>query len=159
MKRANTLLARLFLDKGHGFAAPAMPTILFLQIKFVDKSVASEPLQAVAEADHHVADGRISIQNQPRRSEIRIPKQRLECSASFLFIETMPVEGIVIPHESQKSVHVRFDRQAKLRVVMHLFLWKQQPSAIRASAGSTPAGSHNIFRSEEHTSELQSQSK
>ena len=56
----------------HGLAAPTATAVIRQQVELVDKSVAAQPLQAVAEGNHDVAHRFRSVENEPGATEVGV---------------------------------------------------------------------------------------
>src|ERR1035437_10264899 len=120
MEGADSHRSRFPLHKFHRRATPSPPAIFLQQIELVNERIPVQPLQAVSKAQYDVPDSADSIQNQPRTAKIRIAQQRHQGHVRLFLIEAMPVEGVILPHKSQKGGGVRLHRQTELRsMVVH----------------------------------------
>src|SRR3974390_3047798 len=76
VQSGNPKRARLVFQKSHCPPSPTAVTISLDEIKFVHEGIASEPFEAIAEAEHCISDGRVTIEDDPSTTEVRIFEKR-----------------------------------------------------------------------------------
>ena len=134
MKRSHVERAGGVFEESHGLASPAPAAIFGAQVELVDEGVAAQPFEAVAEAENDVSDWDFGFrfvvfvipfaivgfldfvcvgEDEPYATETWIAQQGDQGSARFLLVEGVAIEGVVVAHEREQSVGVRFCRQAE----------------------------------------------
>lgn len=106
VKRPNTEGTTVRLHCLEDTGTKAGVTKCGLDEEIVDECIAPVELEAEAEGDGNVADGDLSLQDEPKATEARVFEQRGECAAREIPIEGIARLGVELAHERRDQVEV-----------------------------------------------------